>query len=132
MASAALTLGNVGDIVALCSIIQRGIEALSSSRGSKAQYRSLKQEVWNLSRALVSVQLLLDQHTDLARRGDLEKIVADCHDCFVQFLKRIEVYECLDQLRDQNSPVKDLQTTFRKLKWPTQQVCLPHLQCFSY
>ena len=122
MATSAFTFGSVGDIVALCTIVRRGAEALSSVRGSKAQYRSLQQEVWNLSQALVSVQSLTQEHDDLRRKGDLEKILIDCHECFVRFLKRIEVYECLDQLRDQRVSVKDIQTIFRKLKWPTQQV----------
>ena len=122
MATLAFTFGSVGDIIALCKIVRRGTEALSSVRGSETQLRSLRQEIWNLSHALVSVQSLTQQHEDLRRKGDLEKILSDCHNCFVRFLERIEVYESLDRLGDQKLSVKDLQIIFRKLRWPTQQV----------
>ena len=124
MASAALTFGSVGDIIALCSVIQQGAEALSNSHGSKTQYQSIKREAWNLSRALLSVQSLLEQYPDLQRRGDLEKILADCHECLVRFLKRIEVYDCLDLSDDKQSAVQDLKLAFTKLRWPAQQVFL--------
>lgn len=96
MAAVALTLGSVGDIIALCNVARTGIEALSSSRGSVTQYNNLLRELWNLSRALDCVKLLLGQDcVQLQRRGDLEKVVFDRHRHPVRFLERLEAFECL-------------------------------------
>ena len=122
MATAALTFGSIGDVIALCNAIQTGIEALSSARGSTTKYQSLGREVWNLSRALVSVESLLKENANLERRGDLVKVVADCHDCFVRFLKRLESYECLAQSGEQQHSVKDIERFLMKLAWPASQV----------
>ena len=124
MASAALTFGSIGDIIALCGVIKQGAEALSDAHGSTVQYQGVKREVWNLSRALESVQSLLEQYPNLQHRGDLEKILSDCHNCLVGFLKRTEVYDCLDLPDCRSSSMQNLKVAFRKLKWPTQQVLL--------
>ncbi|MCJ1333511.1 hypothetical protein MMC10_010211 [Thelotrema lepadinum] len=115
MSAIALTFGSVGDIIALCSLISNAVDAVSRSYGSSAQYQSLAKNVVNLSQALVSVQFLLDQEPNLQRRGNLEKIVVDCHASIVNFLQRIQVFECLGQQGNSRDSAKVLR---QKLRWP--------------
>ena len=114
MASAAFTLGSVGDVITLCRLILKGIDAVSHSRGSAVQYQRLRTEIWNLSRALMCVQSLLERNPQLPSRGDLEKIVSDCYGCLNRFLKRIEVFDCLGPHGEARRSVKVL---YKKLRW---------------
>ena len=118
---AAITIGSVGDIIALCSLVRTATRALSSTRGSAAEYHSLGRELWNLSQALLCVKRLLEQEPDLQYREELEEAVTDCHTCFVCFLQRIEAFECLGQNRDSRHSTKIL---YKKLRWPAYQVRL--------
>ena len=122
MAAAALTFGSVGDIITTCSIIRSGVDALSSSHGSAPEYQNLGKEILNLSRALVSVEPLLQPDVNLERRGDLKKIVDDCHGCLVRFLSRIEAFECLSWPEHRKLSGDHLKVLFRKLQWPSHKV----------
>ena len=115
MAAAAFTIGSIGDIISLCKVIHGAVETINDSRRAVVEYRSLGKEVLNLSQALEAVRLLLEQESELQRRGDLEKVVSDCRACFVRFLERIKAFECLG--RDNNLE-RSIQILCKRLRWP--------------
>ena len=121
MASLGLTFGSVGDIITLCSLFCKTVDALSTANGSSARFKLFQQELWNLHRALTSVQDLLRLEPNLPRRGDLEKILTDCHGCFNRFLERIEGFDCLRRGDDGKVSVRLL---YRKLRWASNQVSI--------
>ena len=119
MAEAAFTIGSIGDIISLCRVLHGAVKLLNDSRRSAAHYQNLGKEILNLSRTLVAVRLLLEQEPELQRKGDIEKAVADCHDCFVRFLDRIQAFECLGGDRNSRPSVRVL---YKRLQWPKYSV----------
>ena len=123
MAALGFTFGSIGDIISFCNVVHEAVRAISNTHGSKNQYRSLGKEIWNLSRALVSVKSLAEQHkSDIQRKGDLEKAVSDCHDCLIRFLNRIKGFENLGRQNDRINSVMSVKILAKKLKWPTYNV----------
>lgn len=55
--SAALTFGSLGDIIAICQLVNELGQALSDSRGSGREYRDLRQDLDAFVRILMLVCL---------------------------------------------------------------------------
>lgn len=53
-----VTIGSVGDIIAICLLVKDCVEALNESRGAAASYQAVIRELYILEKALLEVDLL--------------------------------------------------------------------------
>ncbi|KAF2635970.1 hypothetical protein P280DRAFT_553318 [Massarina eburnea CBS 473.64] len=84
---------STGDFIAALNLIQGAIDAISSSHGSSAQYRSLLRELYALESALLRVKSLeLDASLDSEKRA-LEQAASLCQRDIDEFLTRIREYQ---------------------------------------
>jgi hypothetical protein len=91
-----ITVGSVGDIISLCILLKDVVTALNEARGSVAEYREVRRELWALERALLEVDLL--SRTDVqtpeitALFETVRQAAKSCRNCVESFLTRIKSY----------------------------------------
>ena len=122
---AAITFGSVGDIIAVCQVIKTTIHALSTSRGSAAEYQSLTNSLWSLSQALESVKSLLEKSLPMQHRGRLNVALQNCIEYLDRELDRIQKFAFA--LRRAGSGNRTIDA-FWKLRWQGHKVPLPRHQ----
>ena len=116
---AAISFGSVGDIVAICEILVKTVNALSKSHGSAVDYQSLIGELWSLAQALEAVKSLLGREPQLHHRGRLEIALHNCQKCLERELDKIQKFETSLSGAVRNGIFKDV---YWKLRWQTHKV----------
>lgn len=91
-----ITVGSVGDIIAICQLVKDCIDALSDSRGSTASYQAVIQQLYVLEKALPEIDLLSRIYSASnepnAFCDSARKTVDDCRKCLVTFKTKISKY----------------------------------------
>ena len=116
-----ITFGAVGDIISVCLLVKDLVDALDKTRGSKAEYQSLTQELRILDRVLLEIDLLARRHEG-GITPELEalcktarKAVDRCNELVRDFLQRIKKYQgTLEENVTKSNFVKE---TAMKLRW---------------
>ncbi|KAF2816127.1 uncharacterized protein BDZ99DRAFT_129393 [Mytilinidion resinicola] len=92
-----VTIGSVGDIVALCQILRDLLETLDESRGSTRDYQKAVEDIRNLQRLLFTLKDLTatcDSSSGYVALGQTARLKAqDCHDLIVVFHGKIDKYK---------------------------------------
>lgn len=91
-----ITFGSVGDIISLCSVIQKLVKALDESHGSARDYRDLIEELQALETAIKEIERLSIENSNVLEFGPLFETAgrgaARCRQEIESFLKSIEKY----------------------------------------
>ena len=119
---ASLTIGNIGDIIAICDVLRTVVQALSESRGSAAEYQALVRELQALSQAVYSIRSLLEKHQHLKENDRLQELLKDCRNNLIREFEYIQPYRAALQSYPTVSAVKVI---CRKIRWLTGKVKPP-------
>ena len=94
-----ITFGAVGDIISVCLLVKDLVQALDTTRGSKAEYQSAIRELWILDRALLEIDLLSRVHGNGATPElrslceTAKQAVLRCKSLVSTFLQRMRRYQ---------------------------------------
>lgn len=111
--SVAVTFGSVGDIIAICQLVQTAVSALNEARGSAADYQALGRSLSNLAQVLFRIDELTKTRKDVVNMTGLEQTLKDCFTCLKDFYAKIEKYRRALGSEGNKNWVKD---TLRKIQ----------------
>lgn len=115
---ASFTFGSVGDIIAICQIVQTTVAALSDARGSQADYQAFERGLTNLSQVLINIDRLAESKKQVINTASLEQTLRDCYRCLLDFNAKIEKYSRALGAHGQKHSLKDV---FRKIVWMNEK-----------
>ena len=92
-----VTIGSVGDIIAVCQLVRELALALNSLRGSSHDFRELVKQLHAFNSVLEEADSLVKRHENSpglgAFRASTNRVATDCRDSVVSFLGRIKKYQ---------------------------------------
>jgi hypothetical protein len=91
-AMASFTFDSVGDIIAICRIVQSTVSALSDARGSAVKYQALARNLANLSLVLISIDQFTGSKKSVVNLAGLGQTLVDCLTCLQDFITKIDKY----------------------------------------
>jgi len=111
---ASFTFGSVGDIIAICQIVQSTVYALSDARGSAAEYQHLARSLANLSLVLLDIDQFSRSKKSVVNVAGLSQTLRDCLACLQDFNARIQKYS---RALGARGPSKAIADVYRKIRW---------------
>ena len=123
-----ITVGSVGDIIALIQLAASVKKCLGASRGSSADFQGVVELMDNLQEALLGTQTMLESIEEykgalgsfdiLEQRRLVLSHIQRCRTCISDYMKTIQKYDKgLGTGRSKNA----LSDIFRKLQWGTNE-----------
>ena len=116
---AAVTFGSFGDIIAVCNILITAANALSDSKGSKADYQKLIAQLECLKSWDKAIVSLLEDYPRLRYNVQLQDLICACKDHLDRYTKRIELFR---NSLGNNPSASTINQICRKLRWLSQKV----------
>jgi hypothetical protein len=108
------TFGSIGDIIAICQILQSTVSALNDARGLTADYQALGRSLTNLSQVLFRIENLVQSKKNVSNMAGLDQTLRNCYGCLKDFNAKIDKYSRALGERGQKRMLKDI---YRKIKW---------------
>lgn len=113
-----ITFGSVGDIISVCLLAKKIVDALDNSRGAPAEYRGIIAEIRSLETSLLEVEVFLRKHKDNAELAPLTrqvtKLVGACHESVQSFHAHLKKY---DSALGAGSSTKMARSIGTKIRW---------------
>lgn len=103
-----------GDIVSGIALVQKLIGALNDTAGSRASYRHLISELFNLNEALHDIKNLQVTSTQAASKAALDQIARECQVSIEGFLENNFKFSTSLGLQ---SPGSSWKTNLHKVQW---------------
>jgi hypothetical protein len=117
-----ITFGSVGDIISVCLLIKDLVIALDECRGSAKEYQHLMQDLRNLERVLLELDLLnksCNDNADFVALGETAKRTsAECRALIEPFYDRIFKY---NEYLKSNHDKRMLVDKYWKIHWKITQ-----------
>lgn len=108
------SFGSFGDIITICQLVKAGIDALDDSRGSAADYQTLKTLLSNLAYILFKIKALVETKK-IADADMLTRTLEDCFTTLKSFVAKIKKFDKNLGLDGSGNWFKD---SYRKIRWP--------------
>ncbi|KAF2185742.1 cysteine proteinase [Zopfia rhizophila CBS 207.26] len=115
---ATFTFGSVGDIIAICQVVQSAVSALNDARGSAADYQALSRSLSSLAQVLFKIDTLSKNKRCVVNMAGLDQTLKDCFKCLHDFYATIEKYSRALGAQGEKRLMKDI---FRKIQWLSEK-----------
>ena len=109
-----ISFGSVGDIIAICQIMQGVVKALSDSQGSAPEYQAFSEEISKLTETLKQIDRLRQTHAQEADTKPLNNEIETCRRCLEDILRKIKKYAASLAAKGSGNPILD---AYWKLRW---------------
>jgi hypothetical protein len=112
------TFGSFGDIITICQLVYKTVEALDDARGSAADYQALAKRLQNLEEVIAKIGKLSLAQRKLVDVTALDNTLANCKQCLDKFQQKISPFR---RALLQKGARKIIGDVFRKIQWTSEK-----------